>query len=288
MQRSRSAGKIQFLCISMSLFIASLNSGSNGNCYYVGNERDAVLIDAGISCRETEKRMKRLGLEMSLVRAIFISHEHSDHIRGVEVLSRKHKLPVFITSSTQQAGALNPAHVKPFRAYCGESFGGISVTAFPKSHDAADAHSFIVEYDGITVGVLTDIGYVCQHVLENFRKCHAVFLEANYDEQMLEEGAYPWFLKNRIRNDKGHLSNTQALELYRQHKPAFMSHVILSHLSKNNNSPQLVKNLFTEHANGAEIIVASRDYETDVYCIGGTIARPASQVKTPELQTSLF
>jgi len=216
----------------MCLFISSLNSGSNGNCYYVGNGQEAVLVDAGISCREIEKRMANLQLSMSTIKAVFISHEHSDHIKGLDVLSRKYQLPVYITPPTMRSGGLDLHNTKSFRAYEPEVIGGLCVTAFPKSHDAADAHSFIVEYAGITIGIFTDIGHNCEHVIRNFKKCHAIFLEANYDEEMLESGNYPYFLKNRISNNKGHLSNTQALDLLLHHKPAFMSHVILSHLSK--------------------------------------------------------
>src|SRR5687767_4413607 len=126
----------------MQLQITSLNSGSNGNCYYIGNEHEAVLVDAGISCLETEKRMKRLGLSMRKVKAIFISHEHSDHIRGVSVLARKYNLPVYITPDTQYHGRLS--HEKftavPFQAYEPVQVGELTITAFPKWHDASDPH----------------------------------------------------------------------------------------------------------------------------------------------------
>src|SRR6187401_1470150 len=132
----------------MQLYITSLNSGSNGNCYYIGNETEAVLVDAGISCRETEKRMQRLGLTMDKVRAIFISHEHSDHIRGVEMLSKKYSLPVFITPKTLLYSRLNlaPHLVREFVAYEPVLLGGLSITAFPKFHDAADPHSFTIRH----------------------------------------------------------------------------------------------------------------------------------------------
>src|ERR1700748_1269924 len=121
----------------MSLFIASLNSGSNGNCYYIGNEREAVLIDAGISCRETERRMKRLGLSMQKVKAIFVSHEHSDHINGIAVLSRKYQLPVYITPATLNNSGLQLEHqlVVSFKAYEPVTIGNITISAFPKFHD---------------------------------------------------------------------------------------------------------------------------------------------------------
>jgi phosphoribosyl 1,2-cyclic phosphodiesterase len=253
----------------MSLYISSLNSGSNGNCYYIGNEDDAVLIDAGISCREIEKRMKRLNLAISKVRAIFISHEHSDHIKGVEVLSRKYQLPVYITTPTLLYSGLKiaPALVTSFKAYMPVCIQGLSITAFPKFHDASDPHSFVIDGNNVRIGVFTDIGSSCKHVIDHFKQCHAAFLETNYDERMLETGAYPYYLKRRIRSDKGHLSNDQALDLFQKHRPEFMSHVLLSHLSKHNNCPTLVQDLFQKHAGHTTIVVASRYEETAVYQI---------------------
>ena len=253
----------------MSLYIASINSGSNGNCYYIGNDKDAVLIDVGISCREVERRMKRLELPVENVRAVFISHEHSDHIKGVEVFSRKHRLPVYITTPTLLYSKLkiDAQLTRSFKAYDPVKIEALAITAFPKFHDASDPHSFIVESNGIKIGILTDIGSNCNHVINNFKQCHAAFLETNYDERMLEEGGYPYYLKKRIRSDKGHLSNDQALELFTRHKPNFMSHVLLSHLSKHNNCPKLTLDLFQPHAGNTTVVVASRDEESAVYQI---------------------
>ena len=251
------------------MFITSLNSGSNGNCYYIGNETEAVLVDAGISCRETEMRMQRLGLSMSKVKAIFISHEHSDHIRGVEVLARKFQLPVYITSKTLRYSRLQiDTHlVENLNAYEPISVGNLTITAFPKNHDASDPHSFLVSGHGVKVGVFTDIGSNCDHLEHHFKQCHAAFLEANYCEDMLENGHYPLHLKRRIRGKNGHLSNKQALDLFLAQKPAHMSHVLLSHLSKENNRPELAKALFAEQAGNTEVIVASRYHESPVYTI---------------------
>ena len=132
----------------MKLFVTSLNSGSNGNCYYIGNEKEAILVDAGISCREIEQRMKRLELSMKKVKALFISHEHTDHIKGVRVLSKKHNLPVYITRDTLKNANLddtNPSIVimhpeKPI------TIGQLEITAFPKFHDARDPQSFVIRY----------------------------------------------------------------------------------------------------------------------------------------------
>lgn len=254
----------------MSLTITSLNSGSNGNCYYIGNENEAILVDAGISCRETEKRMSRLGLSMQKVKAIFISHEHSDHIRGINVLAKKHQIPVYITPNTLTSSRLNLSHcpVIYFKAYESIKIGDLIITGFPKLHDASDPHSFVISYCDIKVGVFTDIGFACKHVINHFKQCNAAFLEANYDEELLENGNYPYFLKNRIRGGNGHLSNTQALELFKDHRPDFMSHLLLGHLSKNNNCPIRVQELFNEHANGIEVVIASRFEETPLYTIG--------------------
>lgn len=254
----------------MSLFITSLNSGSNGNCYYIGSENEAVLIDAGISCRETEIRMKRLGLSIKNVKAIFISHEHTDHIKGLETLSKKYQLPVYITEKTlSNCGRLKiEKHlIISFEAYENIFFGSLSVTPFPKFHDAVDPYSFIVDCNNVKAGIFTDIGSACKHVIQHFQQCHAAFLEANYDEVMLNTGSYPYHLKRRIAGGFGHLSNNEALQLFIKHKPAFMSHLFLSHLSKNNNCPELVKSLFSAHADGVEIIVSSRYKETNVYQI---------------------
>lgn len=256
----------------MSLFISSLNSGSNGNCYYIGNEKEAVLVDVGISCREIEKRMKRLNLSIQKVKAVFISHEHTDHIRGLHSLVKRHKLPVYITTPTLKFGRLYLDYdvTRNFSAHETISVGDLKVTAFPKLHDASDPYSFTISHNNINVGVFTDIGLPCENVINHFKQCHAAFLEANYDDEMLDKGNYPYHLKKRIRGERGHLSNKQALELFKRHRPSFMTHLLLSHLSQNNNSPELVEALFTQHADGVKMIVASRYEETPVYHIAAT------------------
>jgi phosphoribosyl 1,2-cyclic phosphodiesterase len=253
----------------MPLYLSSLNSGSNGNCYYIGNGREAVLVDAGISCRETERRMKRLGLDIGQVKAVFISHEHTDHTRGVEVLSRKHRIPVYITGTTHRNSRLrlDPQLVKTFSAGTPVHVGDLRVDPFPKKHDASEPHSFTVSLNGITAGVFTDIGAACEHVTHHLGRCHAAFLEANYDEGMLDRGRYPLFLKRRIRGEEGHLSNIQALELFLNHRQSGMQLLILSHLSAENNHPLLVEELFRRHSNGVRVEVASRYGEGEVFVV---------------------
>ena len=269
----------------MSLYISSINSGSNGNCYYIGNNDDAVLIDVGISCREVEKRMIRNGLNLKKVRAVFISHEHSDHIKGVEVLSKKYDIPVYITPNTLRNSrlSLNAQNVFSFVGLNSIQIGELSIFPFSKYHDAADPYSFRIECGETTVGVFTDLGRVCDRLTENFKCCHAAFLEANYDDVMLENSAYPYFLKNRISGGHGHLSNAVALELFKAHRLPTMTHLFLCHLSENNNHPELVAKLFKEHANGVNIEVASRDSEGEVFFISAKGAFP----RTTESQISL-
>jgi phosphoribosyl 1,2-cyclic phosphodiesterase len=268
----------------MTLFIASLNSGSNGNCYYIGNQDEAVLIDAGLSCRETERRMRRLGLPLDGVKAIFISHEHDDHIRGLEVLSQRYRLPVYITQPTlDQCRFPPPADlVRTFSPDEPVSIGGLTIKALPKNHDASDPYSFTVASVTVCIGIFTDIGVVCDNVIRHFAQCHAAFLEANYDEQLLMNGRYPWPLKNRIRGGLGHLSNRQALELFVDYRPPFLSHLLLAHLSQDNNRPELVQQLFEEQSLGTTIVVASRNNESEVYAVDGAHRGPAGPAWTPQ------
>ena len=245
-----------------------------------------------MNCKpQTEKRMKRLGLAMSFVKAIFISHEHSDHITGVAGLSKKYQLPVYITHSTFLSSGLpvEKRLVYPFRAHETISVGALSITPFPKFHDASDPHSFIVSDNKINIGIFTDIGSPCEHVINHFKKCHAAFLEANYCEDMLMNGRYPQYLKNRISSKHGHLSNNQALSLFLKYRGKQLSHLILSHLSKNNNRPELVDKLFNEWAGSVKIIVASRYRETPVFCIGTTCTTDEKKYNlTAAAQLSLF
>lgn len=278
----------------MSLFISSLNSGSNANCYYIGNSREAVLVDAGLSCRETEKRMKQLGLSMDAVKALFISHEHTDHITGMPGISKKYQLPVYITGATLNNSNMpvEPQLIHSFTHAKPVTIGNLSVIPFRKSHDASDPHSFMISGHGVNIGVVTDIGYACKEVIKCFRQCQAIFLESNYCDDMLEKGNYPPYLKKRIRGDEGHLSNDQALELFLQYRSADLRLLILSHLSRNNNDPQLVETLFSRKAGDTKIVVASRYAASPVFCIDGnfikTVRKTKGRVVKNENQLSLF
>jgi phosphoribosyl 1,2-cyclic phosphodiesterase len=177
------------------LEICAIASGSNGNCYYIGNEKDAVLIDAGISCKQILLRMTSKGLHPQKVKAVFISHEHSDHMRGARVLARRMNLPVWLTAKTYYAAYKNmqPANPRFFTPGAPVQAGEFTIHPFLKNHDAAEPCSFRIEYAGKNVGVFTDIGDPCDNVTSHLGMCDALFLETNYDEQMLREGPYPYF-----------------------------------------------------------------------------------------------
>jgi phosphoribosyl 1,2-cyclic phosphodiesterase len=226
--------------------VCAIASGSNGNCYYVGNETDAILVDVGINRKQVLIRMAKAGIDVSKVRAIFISHEHSDHTRGVKVLAKVLNIPVYMTQKTFDV-LWNPHRPGVYRLFePGQPVQVASITVHPflKRHDAVEPCSFRVETQGKNVGVLTDIGESCANVSGHFAKCDAVFLESNYDEQMLWEGTYPYVLKRRVASSVGHLSNVQALGIVTEHASERLAHIILSHLSGENNTPEMARSAF--------------------------------------------
>jgi phosphoribosyl 1,2-cyclic phosphodiesterase len=232
--------------------------------------------------------MARSGLSLPRIKAVFISHEHSDHIRGVNTLAKKHAIPVYITAPTFRSGGLDidPGQLRSFVNYEPVRLGTLSITAFPKLHDASDPCSFIISCGDTRVGVFTDIGFPCAHVIRNFSQCHAAFLEANYDTTMLTKGNYPYHLKKRISGGKGHLSNDQAFALFKHHRPSYMTHLFLSHLSAHNNDPAIVADLFQSYRHEMNIVVASRYEESPVYSINPAAIQP--QILAKPAQLSLF
>ncbi len=226
--------------------ICALASGSNGNCYYVGNKEEAVLIDAGLSFKQILKRMEAKALDPKKIRAVFITHEHGDHVRGVRVLGKKLDIPVYMTNGTYAASfrTWKPVSYIAIENNIPVEMGLFKVYPIPKNHDAAEPTSFRIEYNGYSVGVFTDIGSPCDNVKHHLKQCQALFLETNYDPQLLKEGSYPYYLKARIDSAVGHLSNIQAFELLKEHAHPDLQCVFLSHLSAENNRPELAYNQF--------------------------------------------
>lgn len=249
------------------LEICAIASGSNGNCYYIGNENEAVLIDAGISGKQIILRMKETGLDPAKVKALFISHEHSDHMRGARGINKKLQIPVFLTSKTYYGAYKNlrPDFPTFFEPGTKTTLGDFSVFSFLKNHDASEPCSFRVEYKGKNIGVFTDIGEPCENVTSHLNKCDALFLETNYDEKMLWDGKYPWFLKQRIASENGHLSNKQAYDLLENYAGENLKCVFLSHLSKENNSPEIAYEAIKPLEPKFEVRTTSRYQVGEIY-----------------------
>jgi phosphoribosyl 1,2-cyclic phosphodiesterase len=247
--------------------ICALASGSNGNCYYIGNEDDAILVDAGISCKQILGRMVERGLDAKKVRAVFISHEHSDHVRGIRVLGKRLDIPAYLTKGTFKSlyYTNQPQAARFFEPGEPVKIGAFTIHSFLKNHDASEPTSFRIESSGLNIGVFTDIGTACLNVTSQLNRCNAIFLETNYDEKMLWEGFYPYHLKKRIGSDVGHLSNKQAFDLLSEHACKELQCVFLSHLSAENNTPQKAYEEIMPLSCKFEVKLTSREKAGEVY-----------------------
>lgn len=249
--------------------ICAIASGSNGNCYYIGNETEAILIDVGINCKQVLLRMEQRGLDPKKLAAIFVTHEHADHVRGVRVLSKKLNIPVFYTYGTWNN--THKSSCAPHHRYIQIDeplqWGAFNIHAFSKNHDAKEPCSYRVEVADKSIGVMTDIGAVCENVISHFQQCNVVFLESNYDEQMLWNGPYFWPLKQRIASDLGHLSNDQAFDLVNQYGNGILQTIFLSHLSGENNTPEIAFETFKPLHQKYKVIATSRNEPSEVMII---------------------
>ncbi len=249
-----------------------LASGSKGNAIYVSDGKTSVLIDAGLSGIEIERRLRTRGLSAEGIDAIVVSHEHSDHIRGVGVLSRRHQLPVYLTEGTQKSaltvlGRIETAvHFQPGRSFAVNS---LRFHPFALPHDAADPSGFTVEGNGAKLGIATDLGVAPAMVRTHLADCNALVLEANHDPRMLAEGPYPWPLKQRIAGRTGHLSNQDACDLLAQVGHAGLGHVVLAHLSEINNTPECALNVVSRGLGQcrAQMTVARQDAAAELIAI---------------------
>lgn len=240
--------------------LCAIASGSNGNCYYIGTEDEAILIDVGINRKQVLLRMEEMGLDPRKVKGVFISHEHADHTRGIRVLSKALKVPAYMTKGTfdNTWNPNRPGLYGLFEPGRPVKLGAFMIHPFLKNHDAANPCSFTVEVEGKYIGVMTDIGSTCERVHNHFNICDAVFLESNYDEDMLNNGNYPYHLKQRVISDVGHLSNEQAKQLVIDHAGDKLEHIILSHLSGENNTPELASEAFSSLKEKYSIHLTSR------------------------------
>lgn len=224
-----------------NLCICSLASGSKGNALFISDGNTSILVDAGLSGIEIERRLKSKGLCAEDLDAILVSHEHVDHVQGVGVLSRRFNLPVYMSSRTIKAAAPQLGNVYDFRTFeCGKTFAieNLTIHPFSLSHDAEDPAGFTICQNGIKIGIATDLGIATAMVKEHLKACSLLIIEANHDPEMLINGPYPWPLKQRIQSRTGHLSNSAAMNLLKAVQHEMLETVILAHLSETNNTPQ--------------------------------------------------
>ena len=235
----------------MGVSVSVLASGSRGNTTLVESSNTKILVDAGLSCRETFKRAQGLRARPNSLCAILISHEHSDHTYGLLVLSLKLNIPVFMTGATHEFWA------KALRDDCGDSpkipkletfssgqrfvIGDITVTPFTIPHDAADPVGFTFRTDGVKVGIATDLGYIPPNVCDHLRGCDVLIVESNHDLEMLRGGPYPWSVKQRVMSRVGHLSNEALADFFTSDYDGGAAYVVLAHLSEHNNHPEIAR-----------------------------------------------
>ncbi|RKI92888.1 MBL fold metallo-hydrolase [Parablautia intestinalis] len=226
--------------------ICSIASGSSGNCIYVGSDATHLLVDVGISGKRTEAGLKELGLTMREIDGILITHEHADHIAGLGVLERKYEVPVYATRGTIEAIKRNTSVGKiPEDLFCPVQadekiiIKDLSCNPMRISHDAAEPVAYRISHGRKKVGIVTDLGNYNDYTVESLKGMDALLLEANHDVNMLQVGPYPYYLKQRILGDRGHLSNERAGQLLRELMHEKLQAVVLGHLSKENNLPEL-------------------------------------------------
>ena len=224
--------------------ITSLYSGSKGNSVLIESDEAKILIDAGKSARALCNALAEIGRSIDEIDAIFITHEHNDHIGALENLLKKHKIPVHIVSISAQK-LLNRAREIFEDALClhtpifTENIGNMKITSFPTPHDSEYSVGYRIEIDGTCIGYATDIGYVTDEIKVALSGCESVVIECNHDEEMLMEGTYPYDLKLRIKSNKGHLSNKDCAEFVSDLCFIGTKNVLLAHLSEENNDPDL-------------------------------------------------
>lgn len=222
---------------------ASLGSGSAGNAWLVAAGSTCILLDCGFGLRETQRRLARLGLQISDLQGILVTHEHSDHIGGVFKLARRHSLPVWLTHGTLMASKV-PPEVLPclqvIDAHSSFHIGDVAVHPYPVPHDAREPVQYVFSSAKRQLGVLTDAGHITPHMVRMLAECDALVLEANHDLDRLQRGPYPWFLKQRVAGPLGHLENGQSADLLTRLDCHRLQHVVAAHLSQKNNAPNLV------------------------------------------------
>lgn len=223
-----------------------LGSGSSGNAVYIEAGETRVLIDVGLSAKETARRMTEAGIDPAGLTGIVVTHEHADHVKGVHVMSKTASVPVFISEATRSElrfprGANGIRWGETISSSQSFQIGSLDFHPFTVPHDGVDTFAFTVESEGVKVGVVTDLGYITQLVAERLRGSNLIVVESNHDRDMLKVGPYPWPLKQRIASNLGHLSNDETARWIREDFDGKAQYLVLAHLSRQCNHPELAR-----------------------------------------------
>ena len=227
----------------MSVRVCVLGSGSKGNCTFLATEKTRLLVDAGLSCRETYARLAAIGEPPDGLDAVVITHEHTDHINGLRLLAQDSKLPIYITRPTYDAVNWD-ARLQSFEHFAASDrfiIGDIEITPFPIPHDAVDPVAFTFDAQGIRISVVTDLGYVPEVVKQRVKGSHCLIFESNHDLEMLKVGPYPWYVKQRVMSRHGHLSNNATADFLAGDFDGAAQVLVLAHLSETNNHPEIAR-----------------------------------------------
>lgn len=227
----------------------SLGSGSSGNCYFLTTGQHSILIDAGLNMRNLKRTLQSYGFSLEQVDAVFVTHDHADHIKSVGNLANDMDIPVYSTQPIHiginrnycVTSKLTPAHVRYINKEESLALGDFTITPFEVLHDSSDCVGYQVEAEGVTFVLITDAGSVTPVLRQRVANANYLVLESNHDEDMLAMGPYPAYLKGRIRSGRGHLSNRQAAELLAENATEKLKHAWLCHLSEENNHPELAR-----------------------------------------------
>ena len=229
----------------------TLFSGSTGNCIYVKNGRDEILVDAGKSAGAIEKSLTALGTTLKNIDAIFVTHEHSDHTSGLEIISKKYHIPIHISAPSYPKVAYQGSFVsqcaKEHESHYEVGVGSLTVSSFEIPHDSAQNLGFVIKSEDDILGIATDIGHVTDEIKERLCGCKTAIIESNHDKFMLVAGKYPEFLKHRILSERGHLANEDSAELCLHLAKNGTSSITLAHLSRENNSPMIAHQVTRAH-----------------------------------------
>lgn len=256
----------------------SIGSGSSGNCHYVGYKDTGILIDAGLSGKRITTGLDDINVDIEKVKGIFITHEHSDHIKGAGIISRKYDLPIFANIKTwcsmkDKLGEIKDENMKVFENDRSYSLGDIIIRPFSIPHDASDAVGYNFYAENEKMSIATDIGCITDNIKRHLYKSKLVVLESNYDDNMLMMGSYPYALKKRVQSEVGHLSNEDAARFCVELIKEGTERILLAHLSKENNFPELAyetsKGILTQNniivGQDVKLDVLSREEVSDIY-----------------------